>query len=74
MMANAREKWLIGATALVLFAVSFLFMLLGTPTHYNYGNTYPWLTMVGVFVLGGTAAFTLWKYLHFVKYGTAKKS
>lgn len=74
MINNARDKWRLGALAVGLFALSFLFVVLGAPTYFDYGETYPWLTMSATVLLGGTAGVLLWRYLRFVKYGAVSSN
>ena len=69
MILNARKRWTLGATAIALLALSVAFLTLGTDRYFAYANTFPWLTMTGVLMLGGSGAYFLWRYLRFVIYG-----
>jgi hypothetical protein len=41
MLANAREKWVLGTTVAGLFILSLTFLALGTHQHFSYAETHP---------------------------------
>jgi hypothetical protein len=66
MLVNARDKWAVGIAAMGFYALTFLFMVLGTDKYFSYNQTHPWANLAGVFLLGGIATYFLWHYVRYV--------
>ena len=73
MLSNARQRWPLGALAVILFLMCILYPMPGARESSSYSKEHPYLVLAGLALLCAAAFYAAAKYLYFVKYGANHK-